>query len=338
MRPDNTPLPFQSGLVSVITPVYNGETYLSRLLTSLLFQSYPHLEIILSDDGSTDGTLRIAEGFRERFLAKGCGFRTVTGPHKNASAAINRGLPYVTGEFLIWPDGDDALEPDSVQKRVYFLRAHPEYQCVRSLPFYFDVETGTPGAKPDESIGDLDNEDLFWPLLEARTYVCCGCYMLRSRPFFEIYPDRRIPEYGIGQNFQMLLPFMYRYKCPTLREPLYVVTLRRGSHSRTPLTQAQETAKYAAYERLADEIAGLCHLDPEERKRVQRWKLRRRYALSLKYGRKRGSFLALYRLYACGDLSLTSLAKNTAWICFFNNPTGKKLYQAYKARHEKPQA
>ena len=60
---------YRSGLVSVVTPVYNGENHLSRLLTSLLVQSYPHLELILSDDGSTDATLRIAESYRERFLA-----------------------------------------------------------------------------------------------------------------------------------------------------------------------------------------------------------------------------------------------------------------------------
>ena len=52
MRPDNTPLPFQSGLVSVITPVYNGGDYLAGFLDSLLAQSYPNIQLILSDEHS----------------------------------------------------------------------------------------------------------------------------------------------------------------------------------------------------------------------------------------------------------------------------------------------
>ena len=49
---------------------------------------------------------------------------------------LNRGFPFVTGEFLIWPDGDDVLEQESVKKRVEFLQEHPEYRCVRSLGYY----------------------------------------------------------------------------------------------------------------------------------------------------------------------------------------------------------
>ena len=321
---------YRSGLVSVVTPVYNGENHLSRLLTSLLVQSYPHLELILSDDGSTDATLRIAESYRERFLAKGYGFRIVTGPHINAAAAINRGLPYVTGEYLIWPDSDDALQPESVRKRVEFLQTNPDYQCVRSLPYYIEEVTGRYRQKPDEPLGNLSREELFWDILETKTFVCCGCYMLRSQPFFSIYPDRRIPEYSVGQNFQMLLPFLYRHKCFTLKEALYVVTIRPGSHSRTPLTPDQETAKFAAYERLADDIADLCSLDEAERRRVHVWKLRRRYMLALKYHRKKDALLALSQLYGHKNLSTVALAQNIAWVCFLNNPTGKKLLHFYR--------
>lgn len=110
------------------------------------------------------------------------------------------------GEYLIWPDGDDALAPESIEARVRFLLENPAYSCVRSLASYVDGATGLP-VKAQESRGDLTREDLFWDVLEGKTFVCCGCYMLKSRPFFEIYPDRGIPEYDVGQNFQMLLPF-----------------------------------------------------------------------------------------------------------------------------------
>lgn len=287
---------FMNGLVSIVTPVFNGELHLFWMLDSVLNQSYPQIEMILVDDGSTDGTLRIAEGYRERFAEKGYNYRIVQADHKNASAAINQGLPFVTGEYLIWPDSDDVLEPESIEKRVEFLKQYPQYQCVRSLSYYFDAESGE-SRKAEEQIGDLSKEDLFWDILEVKTFVCCGCYMIKSEHFFEIYPERRIPEYPTGQNFQMLLPYMYHYKCPTIREPLYGVCVREGSHSRRKLTQAEEEKKYEYYENLADEIAVICGIcDKKSLRRIELWKARRRLMISMKYGQKRQVLKALCRL------------------------------------------
>ena len=181
------------GRVSVVTPVYNGEAHLSRLLDSILSQSWNDIEMILSDDGSTDRTLKVAECYRERFESRGFRYQIVAMSHRNASAAINGGLPQVTGEFLVWPDSDDYLEKDSIRRRAEFLQKNPQYACVRSLSRYVD-ESGRPAGRT-EPIGDLQNETLFFPILEVKTYICCGCYMLRTEEFFKIYPQRRIPEY-----------------------------------------------------------------------------------------------------------------------------------------------
>ncbi len=269
--------------VSVIIPVFNGERHLGRMLDSVLSQTYFWVEVILVDDGSTDHTLRVAEGYREKFEKKGYDYRIVRSEHRNASAAINCGLPYVTGEFLIWPDSDDRLEKESVKKRVKFLKENPRYQCVRSLAYYF--EEGSQRRVPaDEKTGDVSKEDIFWDILESRTYVCCGCYMLRAEKFFEIYPERRIPEYDVGQNFQMLLPFMYHYLCPTMTEKLYGVCVRKGSHSRRVLTEEEEKKKYRDYEKLIDEIALICHIgDEKSGDRIAYWKIKRRYMIAVKY-------------------------------------------------------
>ena len=269
--------------VSVIIPVFNGERHLGRMLDSVLRQTYFWVEVILVDDGSTDHTLRVAEGYREKFEKKGYDYRIVRSKHRNASAAINCGLPYVTGEFLIWPDSDDRLEKESVKKRVKFLKENPRYQCVRSLAYYF--EEGSQRRVPaDEKTGDVSKEDIFWDILESRTYVCCGCYMLRAEKFFEIYPERRIPEYDVGQNFQMLLPFMYHYLCPTMTEKLYGVCVRKGSHSRRVLTEEEEKKKYQDYEKLIDEIALICHIgDEKSGDRIAYWKIKRRYMIAVKY-------------------------------------------------------
>lgn len=288
--------------VSVVTPVYNGEKRLHRLLDSILAQSWDHIEMILVDDGSWDGTLRIAETYRKKFQDRGFSYHIVSAEHRSASAAINSGLLLVTGEFLVWPDSDDALDPDSIQKRVRFLRMNPQYQCVRSLGCYLN-EQGEP-AKAREKRGDLKNEQLFFPILEGETFVCCGCYMLRTEIFFSIYPQRRIPEYEVGQNFQMLLPFMYFHPCPTIEEELYTVYIHLESHSSRVLTQEQEEKKFGDYEDMIDKLAEICGIsDKEERRRISLWKQKRRFWLYGKYGQKYKASLALCRIYCYGGIT-----------------------------------
>lgn len=322
---------FCRGKVSVVTPVYNGEQHLAGMLDSVLAQTYPHIEMILVDDGSRDGTLAVAQKYREKFAARGYGYRIVAAEHGNASTAVNRGLPYVTGEYLIWPDSDDMLARESVEKRVEFLQDHPEYKCVRSLSWYFNAETGERAEEADEQQGDLDREELFWDILESRTFVCCGCYMLKSEAFFAIYPERRIPEYGVGQNFQMLLPFMYYHKCPTIREELYGVAIRAGSHSRTALTQEQEEKKYSDYESLVDDIAEICQIeDRESKERIACWKARRRYRISLKYRRKKEARAALRLLRRYGDFSAGEAVKELIWAYCVNGWVKDKIYPIYR--------
>lgn len=303
---------FVEGRVSLVTPVFNGESYLPGMLESVLCQTYPQMEVILVDDGSTDQTIQVAERYRERFVKRGYDYRIVHSGHKNASAAINQGLSYVTGEYLIWPDSDDVLESESVEKRVEFLKRHPQYQCVRSLSYYFDPITGE-SRKAEEQTGNLSNEYLFWDILESKTFVCCGCYMIKSERFFAIFPKRHIPEYPVGQNFQMLLPYMFRYKCPTIQEQLYGVCVRKDSHSRRKLTRAEEEGKYQDYEMLIDDIAEICGIhDKGTQRRIICWKARRRYMISVKYGAVKQAVPALWLLLKNGGFT-GKLLKESFW-------------------------
>ena len=316
----------KEGLVSIVTPVYNGEAHLAGMLDSVLSQTYPGIEMILADDGSADATLQVAEGYRERFAARGYAYRIVQASHRNASAAINAGLPYVTGEYLIWPDSDDVLEPESVAKRVAFLAGHPQYQCVRSLSYYFDENTGERLDKADEQRGDLSKEDLFWDILESRPFVCCGCYMLRTEPFFAIYPEKHIPEYPVGQNFQMLLPYLYRHRCRTLPERLYGVRLNPDGHSRRARTQEEERARYRDFERLVDELRKVCGIRSIwERRKILCWKLERRKRLAGRQGRRAEETAARVMLLLCGRSGLCKA--RFPWLTRWKDRTMKRIRQ-----------
>lgn len=99
--------------VSVIVPVYNAGPYLKQCIDSILNQTYRNIELILVNDGSTDGSATICESYRQvdqrvRLINKRLGGGGV-------GAARNSALPLITGEFVLFVDNDDWLEPNHIE-------------------------------------------------------------------------------------------------------------------------------------------------------------------------------------------------------------------------------
>ena len=163
----------------------------------------------------------------------------------------------------------------------------------------------------------MENERLFVPILECKTFICCGCYMLRTEAFFKFYPQRRIPEYEMGQNFQMLLPFLYFHPCLTLREPLYVVLVHADSHSRRMRSFKEAMERCAGFERLIEEIISLCGIaDKRDLRRISRWRLRQRYLLYCQYQKRLFALSLMLPLALRGGLHLWDAAfiLNGSWL------------------------
>lgn len=93
--------------ISVIVPVYNVAAYLPQCMDSLLSQSYGALEIILIDDGSSDGS----SGICDAYAAKDSRIKVIHKKNGGAASAKNAGLRIATGEYLSFVDSDDYLEP-----------------------------------------------------------------------------------------------------------------------------------------------------------------------------------------------------------------------------------
>jgi glycosyltransferase involved in cell wall biosynthesis len=96
-------------LVSVITPVYNVKQYLNRCLESIITQTYKNLDVILIDDGSTDGSGDICDLYAE----KDSRIRVIHKPYGGVSDARNCGLSAAKGELLSFVDSDDWIDPDT---------------------------------------------------------------------------------------------------------------------------------------------------------------------------------------------------------------------------------
>ena len=259
----------QSALVSLLTPMYNTEKYVHRLLDSVLAQDYPAIEMIVVDDGSTDGSRAVVEGYVPRFSERGYTLRYQYQPHAGQSVAVRNGLPLVTGEYLAWPDSDDFYtSADAISKMVHVLEsAAPEFQLVRTQARY--VRDPSMELLRIEGLDAREEEDesLFEDCLFGIDgfYYCAGSYLVRTAVLkdltgFDIYTEK-----NAGQNCQLLVPVLYRYRCKTILEPLFTVVERASSHSRGQYSgYAQEVVKKNAYLRVQLETLKRIHDLPED--------------------------------------------------------------------------
>lgn len=109
--------------ISVIIPVYNGERYLAETIQSILAQTLLPLEIIVVDDGSTDGTAAIAQSFPTLV-------RYVYQPNQGVAYSLNRGIQLAQGDFLAFLDSDDLWLPEKLARQMAVLEADSRLEAV----------------------------------------------------------------------------------------------------------------------------------------------------------------------------------------------------------------
>jgi glycosyltransferase involved in cell wall biosynthesis len=241
-------------LVSVLTPCYNGEKYIWRLLDSILNQTYPNIEMIVIDDGSTDNSAKLTKSYITRFEEKGYSLTYIYQENLGQSVAINKGLKLFKGEYLVWPDSDDFYAVnDAIEQMVNVLENSDESvsmaRCQVNLLNEntlkiigrYQINDNTKGKR------DLFEDCLF--SLYGFWYVP-GDYIAKTKKIDECIPNREIyTDKNAGQNWQLMLPLLYDNKCLTIEKFLYNVLMRKNSHSRAQYsTLEQLLKKYLSYE------------------------------------------------------------------------------------------
>lgn len=106
-------------LLSVIIPLYNHEKYIRRAIESVLKQTYPSLELIIIDDGSSDRSFEVARKFHDKRI------RLLTQENAGAHQAINRGLGMARGEYLAILNSDDFYEKKRFEVMIRYMQEHP---------------------------------------------------------------------------------------------------------------------------------------------------------------------------------------------------------------------
>src|SRR5512135_470595 len=136
-------------LVSIGMPVRNNEATLALAIRSILEQTYTNWELLLIDDGSSDGTLRVMRGFtdeRIRIFSDGLSL--------GLPDRLNQAIDASRGEYFAKMDGDDVSYPRRLERQVDYLRHHPEVDLVGAWAMVF----GRDGTALGKRAGAEDHE------------------------------------------------------------------------------------------------------------------------------------------------------------------------------------
>ena len=136
-------------VISVIVPVYNAEKYLTECVESILNQTIEDIELILVDDGSTDGSPAMCDAF----AAQDPRVKVIHKPNGRASSARNAGIRAATGEYIAFVDSDDWISPDMYEKML-----EPNADVCLCDYVRFCGEEEFPFSQPNVSGGFYDRE------------------------------------------------------------------------------------------------------------------------------------------------------------------------------------
>ncbi|CAN5199472.1 glycosyltransferase family A protein [soil metagenome] len=122
-----------SATISCIVPVFNGERYLADALESIFAQTLQPTEVIVVDDGSTDGTAKVIEQFGGRLTYH-------RQPNAGPSAARNAGLDSCSGDFVAFQDADDLWHSEKLARQIACFAARPELEmCISHLENFWEA-------------------------------------------------------------------------------------------------------------------------------------------------------------------------------------------------------
>ena len=112
--------------VSVVIPCYNRDAYIAQTVESVLNQTWKNLELVVVDDGSTDGSLQVLQRYQDQIRI----MKHPGGENRGQSASINLGLENTDGEFIAILDSDDYWALDKIEKQAGYLVNHPDVGLV----------------------------------------------------------------------------------------------------------------------------------------------------------------------------------------------------------------
>lgn len=174
----------QAPLVSVVIPCYNSARFLKDCIDSALSQTYPSIEIIVVDDGSTDNSQEVLHSYNGSI-------RVISQVNAGVSAARNTGIGAAKGDFVVMLDADDTMDPNCIETRMVPMLADPQVGIVAGsyriadenlVPYNETAHTDLPTISLDgRSAIRICNSPNIGLIIRKRAFAICGLY----DPFFK---------------------------------------------------------------------------------------------------------------------------------------------------------
>lgn len=212
-------------VISIIIPVYNISTYLDSAIDSVVHQTYKNIEIILIDDGSTDGSSLICDEWARKDKRVKC----IHQKNAGVSVARNIGFEISTGDYILFADGDDEIAVDMCEKMITKLRDDHADMCYCGYLNIFHNETvkvipENKILKKNEIIRDLITEVSFFTAIWNKLF--CRTVLIDSKGDFIPF-SRGI---YVGEDALWLSKVLKNAEIVTsLSEPLYYWKRREDS-------------------------------------------------------------------------------------------------------------
>jgi glycosyltransferase involved in cell wall biosynthesis len=273
-------------LISLIVPCYNVEKLCDRFFQSLLEQTYSRIQLILINDGSTDGTEQKLYSYKDALEKKGYIFEYIYQENRGLGGAINSGLKRVRGEYLCWADPDDYYEKNAFEIRLNYFREHPDCNVLTADAYVRNIDTIDTAYLLSK---DFDNrkKKRFKLLLDGNSIFCSGCHMVKigafkkANPCFDIYEARR------GQNWQLLLPLYYDNEVDFLSVPIYNYIIYRSSMSHSDHSYEDKLKRMEEHDEIKINTISRLLISNEQKMKwimyVSRQTLRLKLFLAVKY-------------------------------------------------------
>ena len=212
--------------ISVVIPTYNYGRYLSTAIDSVFSQQGVDVELIVVDDGSTDHTQEVLRSYEGRVHA-------LRQENQGAPTARNLGLQHARGEFVLFLDADDRLQPHALLSRLSYLRQHPECGWVYGPQVYLNEQGGDDTAAWDYSRfayrharqGNILSYLLLGELIQTST-VLAECKLIRQIGGFRV-------DLPVLQDYELWLRLAAAARVGFIEESNVVVMTHPHSISRS---------------------------------------------------------------------------------------------------------
>jgi glycosyltransferase involved in cell wall biosynthesis len=239
--------------------VYNGARFLGEAIDSVLAQTLDNFEFVIVDDGSTDRTPAILEGYADSRIL------LLRNTHNvGLTRSLNRGLAAARGTYVARQDADDRSLPERFARQVSYLDAYPELAVVGTA----HIALTESGQTIRTAMHPLEHTEIRERLLYDGSQFCHGSVMARKSCLDAVggYDER----FAVSQDLDLFLRLSERFRLANLPEPLYQLRVWKGS-----VTEQRRTQKHALLATILEEAVqrqSSCRVRPETLGRLY-WRL-----------------------------------------------------------------